>query len=125
MSVSMTNGVQRLRMTSSRQSLPRVADLLANQLGRPVIDKTGLTGEYDYTLEFSAEGLGGGMLAGLPPAPPPPAAGGPPEPNSTADQDSPGLLAAVQEQLGLKLESKKGPLDLLVIDHAEKTPTEN
>jgi uncharacterized protein (TIGR03435 family) len=125
MSISMTNGVQRLRMTSSRQSLPRLADMLANQLGRPVIDKTGLTGDYDYTLEFSPEGLGGGMLAGLPPPLPPPGGGGPPEPTSTADQDSPGLLAAVQEQLGLKLESKKGPLDLLVIDHAEKTPTEN
>jgi uncharacterized protein (TIGR03435 family) len=47
-----------------------------------------------------------------------PAAGGP------ADS-GPNLVTAVQEQLGLKLESKKGPLDLIVIDHMEKVPTEN
>ena len=70
----------RMTMTASKQSLPQLGALLANQLGRPVIDKTGLTGDYDYTLEFSPEGLARGMLAGLPPPPPPPAgAGGPPE----------------------------------------------
>lgn len=126
MSVSMTNGAQRMRMTTSKQSLPRLAEMLANQLGRPVVDKTGLTGEYDYSLEFSPEGLGGGMLAGLPPPPPPPpGAGGPSTAGPASDQESPSLLTAVQEQLGLKLESKKGPLDLLVIDRADKTPTEN
>ncbi len=123
MSVSMTNGVQRMRMTTTKQSISRMADVLANQLGRAVIDKTGLTGEYDYSLEFSPEGLARGGLAGLPP--PPPGVGGPPPENPPADQDAPSLLTAVQEQLGLKLESKKGPMDLLVIDHAEKTPTEN
>jgi uncharacterized protein (TIGR03435 family) len=126
MSVQMTNGVQRMRMTTSKQSLPKLADMLTTQLGRPVIDKTGLAGEYDYSLEFSPEGLPSGALGMLPPLPPPPpGAGGQPMPNSSGDQDSPSLVTAVQEQLGLKLESKKGPVDLLVIDHADKTPTEN
>ena len=98
--------------------------MLANQLGRPVIDKTDLTGEYDYTLEFSPEGLSGGPLGGTLPPPPPPVAGAPPAGNPS-DQEPPSLLTAVQEQLGLKLEAKKGPLDLLVIDHADKTPVEN
>ncbi len=126
MSVSMTNGVQRMRMIATKQSLSKMADMLANQLGHPVIDKTGLAGEYDYSLEFSPEGLPRGALGMLPPPPPPPpGAGGPPVADSSGDQDSPSLVTAVQEQLGLRLESKKGPLDLLVIDHADKTPTEN
>ena len=48
--------------------------------------------------------------------------GGPAGDNQDA---APTLIVAVQEQLGLKLESKKGPVDILVIDHAEKVPTEN
>ena len=52
----------------------------------------------------------------------PAAGGGPADAN---DQAGPNLVTAVQEQLGLKLEAKKGPVDLLVIDRAEKTPTEN
>lgn len=120
--IMITNG--RMQMMTKKQSLQRLADMLSNQLGRPVIDKTGLTGDYDYTLEFSPEGLGGGPLGGILPPPPPPGAGAPAGGN-LPDQESPSLLTAVQEQLGLKLEAKKGPLDLLVIDHAEKTPVEN
>ena len=120
--IMMTNG--RMQMMTKKQSLQRLADMLANQLGRPVIDKTSLTGEYDYTLEFSPEGLSSGPLGGILPPPPPPGAGAPPAGN-LSDQEPPSLLTAVQEQLGLKLEAKKGPLDLLVIDHADKTPVEN
>jgi uncharacterized protein (TIGR03435 family) len=118
----------RMRMIASKQPIARLADMLANQLGRPVVDKTGLTGEYDYKLEFSSEGLSGGAFGGLPPPPPPPPGTGGPAPVAAgpADtSDAPGLLAAVQEQLGLRLDQKKGPLDLLVIDRAEKVPTEN
>jgi uncharacterized protein (TIGR03435 family) len=112
----------RLQLTSSKQSMAGLANLLANQLSRPVVDKTGLTGEYDYTLEFSQEGLSSGPFGATLP-PPPPGAGAPAGP--TTDLESPSLLAAVQEQLGLRLDSKKGPLDLLVIDRADKTPVEN
>ena len=54
----------RMQMMTKKQSLQRLADMLSNQLGRPVIDKQRATGEYDYTLEFSPEGLGGGPLGG-------------------------------------------------------------
>lgn len=113
----------RLVLKGSKQSSARLADVLANQLGRPVVDKTGLTGEYDYSLEFSREGLSFGPF-GAPLPPPPPLDGAAPA-AAAGDQEPPSLLTAVQEQLGLKLESKKAPLDLLVIDRAEKTPVEN
>jgi uncharacterized protein (TIGR03435 family) len=97
------------------QPMSRLVDLLSQRLNSPVVDKTGLTGTYDFTLDFA-------------PAPdffqrneltPPP--GFPAE-----DQwEAPNLLTAVQEQLGLKLEKKTGPLELIVIDYAEKTPADN
>jgi uncharacterized protein (TIGR03435 family) len=120
--IMFSNG--RMQMMTKKQSLPRLADMLANQLGRPVIDKTGLMGDYDYTLEFSPEGLSSGPFGAPLPPPPPPGAGAPAGP-AGGDQEAPSLLTAVQEQLGLRLDSKKGPLDLLVIDRADKTPVEN
>ncbi len=80
-------------------SMGDLAANLSSQLGRTVTDSTGLKGKYDFTLSWVR--------------------GGP-------DADSgPTLFGAVQEQLGLKLTSTKAPVDTLVIDHIEKTPTEN
>jgi uncharacterized protein (TIGR03435 family) len=83
--------------------------MLADLTSRPVIDKTGLTGVYDYTLKFAFEGRMPGVMGplGAPPAPP-------------ADPDAPSLSAALQEQLGLKLESARGPVEVAVIDKFEK-----
>jgi uncharacterized protein (TIGR03435 family) len=75
---------------------------LSGQLGRPVKDETGLKGQYDFALYWLSEYL----LA----------AAGP--------DSGPDLIAAVQE-LGLEMKEKKGPVELIVIDHAEKTPIEN
>ncbi len=117
------------------ESMAEFAKALQGMVGRPVNDATGLKGKYDFELSFS--GMPGGMLLGRGPMPPPPpgGAGGPGGPGiaggagspdaSTPDDSGPTLISAIQEQLGLKLESKKGPVDLLVIDHIEKTPTEN
>jgi uncharacterized protein (TIGR03435 family) len=91
----------RVRIAASKLPISRLAEMLANQLGRPVLAKTGLAGAYDYKLEFSPEGL------------------------ALDKEDALSLLTAVQEQLGLRLEQKQGPIDVLVIDHVEKTPTEN
>lgn len=88
---------------------------LSNLLGRPVIDKTGFTGTFDLHLEYSPEGLAMGR-GGMPMPPPPPGA--------APDDSKPTIFTAVQEQLGLRLESQKAPGDTLVIDHAEKA-TEN
>ena len=89
---------------------------LSNVLGRPVVDKTGFTATFDVNLVFTPDD----SLAGLP-APPPSLA----TPNdSTRPVPSPDLygtiFAAIQEQLGLKLESAKGPVDVLIIDSVEK-----
>jgi uncharacterized protein (TIGR03435 family) len=76
------------------------------ELGRLVIDKTGLTGKYDLTLRWT------------------PDTGNPPMLNGEPDTSAPSIFTAIQEQLGLKLESTKGPVSVLVIDHAE-LPTLN
>ena len=90
---------------------------LSNQLGRPVLDHTGLTGHYDIKLEWSPDpGQSGGPFGGAPP----PGVEAPPPPNS----NGPSLFTAVQEQLGLRLESQKGPVEMIAIDRVEK-PSEN
>lgn len=93
-------------------SIENLAHVLSEQLGRTIIDKTGLAGTYDYTLNWTpddAPPMGGGPAGGPPGGDnaPPPDAGGP------------SVFAAIQEQLGLKLESQKGPVDVVVIDHIE------
>ena len=84
--------------------------ILSQQLGRTVVDKTALKGQYDFTLEYTAEQVGRGAPEGREPTPNP--------------DGLPSIFTAVQEQLGLKLESQKGSLEFIVVDHAE-TPSEN
>ena len=92
-----------------------LAAWLSRELGRVVIDKTDLKGEYDYALEWTPDpGQGGPESIGLPPEAPLP----------HVETTGPSIFTAIQEQLGLKLESAKAPVDVLVIDHAEK-PSEN
>ena len=104
-------------ITATDAQLSMLIPLLARQLGRPIIDKTGLTGNYDYTLEYTNDRGTLPPPAGGPPAAPPSA---PPPP----EQSGPDIFTAIQEQLGLKLESSKGPVEVIVIDHIEK-PSEN
>jgi uncharacterized protein (TIGR03435 family) len=113
----MMNGRARSRQHESTSE--QIANMLANQLSKPVTDATGLKGKYDFTLTWST---GNGMRA----VPPPPG-GGPESPLANMpDTDSgPTIFGAVQEQLGLKLESKKVTIELVVVDHIEKIPTEN
>ena len=106
--------VGRRRITANAQSMAALVDLLEKQLAAPVVDKTGLGGTYDFTLDF-ALGPGRGVDALVAP-------GASPTDNTA---DAPNFFTAIQEQLGLKLEQKKGPLDILVIDEAEKVPTGN
>ena len=88
-----------------------VSVLSQQHLGRPVIDKTGLQGHYDFTLAWTPDG--GIVINGFPAPPPPP--GSPSEAS---------IFSALQEQLGLKLEPRKDMLPVIVIDHIEK-PTAN
>jgi uncharacterized protein (TIGR03435 family) len=85
-------------LEATKQSISDLATTLSFVLGRTVVDKTGLKEAFDIHLEFA--------------------------PNDAADSTSPSIFTAVQEQLGLKLESGKGPVEVLVIDQVEK-PSEN
>ena len=99
--------------------LANLITFLSNQVNRVVIDKTALTGTFDVDLKWAPDpSLGGGGLLG-PPPPGPPGAGAPPPPS-----DAPSIFTAIQEQLGLKLDSQRGPVDVLVIDHVDQ-PTED
>jgi uncharacterized protein (TIGR03435 family) len=94
------------------------ANQLSTFLGRNVIDKTGLTGKFNFNLKwtpdesqaamFKGPGDGGGREGGPPPA----------------DSNGPSIFSAIQDQLGLKLDSQKGPVDVYVIASVEK-PSEN
>jgi len=96
--------------------------LLQQNLGRPVIDKTELKGLFDFRLQFSPEGLTLPGGRGFGPGPGP-EAGGPGGAPATAADPVPSLFTAIQD-LGLRLESSKGPVEVLVVDSAQK-PTEN
>jgi uncharacterized protein (TIGR03435 family) len=121
----MMNG--RTRMVGSGQPISALTEMLANTLGRPVVDATGLKGKYDISLDFAPEGMNGPM--GMMPPPPPQHDGGPgvggPMASAPDGGGGPAIFTALQEQMGLKLEQRKGPVDLLVIDRMEKVPTEN
>jgi bla regulator protein blaR1 len=93
-----------------------IARLLSQQLGRTVVDKTGLTANYDFTLKWTPEEGQGPAFRGP--------EGSPGTGSTPAPESGPSIFTAVQEQLGLKLESQKGPVEILVIDHVEK-PSEN
>jgi uncharacterized protein (TIGR03435 family) len=85
----------------ARVGLPGLNFYLSSMLGRAVVDKTGLTGRFDIHLEYT-----------------------PTELAAAADNPAPSIFTAVQEQLGLKLESARGPVQVLIIDRVER-PSEN
>ena len=78
---------------------------LSNQVGRVVVDRTGLSGNWDFEFTFTPERV---------------RQASPGSPQTEIDPNGPSLFTALQEQLGLKLESTKGPVRVLVIDHVEQ-----
>jgi uncharacterized protein (TIGR03435 family) len=103
-------------LNAQKVPMTQVVDILGRLTNRIVLDKTNLTGKYDINLEYTPEqgqlqAPPGGAPPGLPPLPP-------------VDPNGPSLFTALQEQLGLKLESQKGPVETIVIDHIER-PSEN
>ena len=99
-SMTMTQG--RAKWVVSEGTLERITSMIGVQLGGPVTDSTNLKGKYDFTLSWASG-----------------------ERPSGDDSPAPSLVEAVQEQLGLKIERKKGMVDVFVIDHLEKKPIEN
>jgi uncharacterized protein (TIGR03435 family) len=92
-----------LNILAGGTTMANLAELISSSVGRMVVDRTGLQGEFDVDLQFAPERLSA-------------------NPAGSAAQldDAPSFFTALQEQLGLKLESTKGPVDVLVIDHVEQ-----
>jgi len=104
-----------------QETMVDLADRLTTEVGHPVTDATGLKGRYDFTMTYLREGMN--PPNGLPP---PSEVGRGALPDGLSEVDtSPDVFRAVKEQLGLMLKAGKGPLDMIVIDHIEKTPIEN
>ncbi len=96
-------------------SVTSLAQALSQRLGRNVQDRTGLRGNYDFTLQWpTTEGLVPGV-SGTEDGK---------ERTDSAPSPVPSIFTAIQEQLGVKLQSQEAPVEILVIDHAE-TPSEN
>jgi bla regulator protein blaR1 len=131
--VMMRMGGGEQQLTFNGSPLSFFAEVLSRPLGRTVIDKTGLKGRYNFNLHWVPDIAKGEMMGGPGPVGPGPvvAVAGPggnepsaPGAPSAPDSSGPSIFTALQEQIGLKLQSEKGPVDVLVIDHVEE-PSEN
>jgi uncharacterized protein (TIGR03435 family) len=103
-------GIMRMRLdgngstiTAQGVTVKQLVDQLSGSLDALVQDQTGLTGSFDFTLRYAPDEL---------------------QNASNSDASAPSIFTALQEQLGLKLESRKGPVEVLIIDHVER-PSEN
>src|SRR6202050_32979 len=106
------------RLVAKKVTMAYLADSLARFVDRPVVDMTDLKGTYDLTLDYNLDDVRALILSSAPP--------GTPLPPRQAEVGETGVsLMDSLQGLGLKLEPRKAPLDLLVIDHVEKTPTAN
>jgi uncharacterized protein (TIGR03435 family) len=113
----MRMSAQGMTMNAVGTTMASLSQMISQQLGATVVDKTGLAGKYDFTLNFAPD-PNGGMPMMRPPSGP--------APDGAASQEpvGPSLFAAVQEQLGLKLVAERQAVDVIVIDRIEQ-PTEN
>jgi bla regulator protein blaR1 len=113
-----TMGMRPGKLTGQGISMAELIMILSQQLRRIVLDETGLKGNYDFTLQWTPDQTSSAMVQ-VPDGGKPAAENTPPPESS-----GPSIFTALQEQLGLKLESTKGPADVLVIEHIER-PSEN
>ncbi len=88
----------------TKQPISRFTFMLTRRLDKPTLDETGLKGLYDFTIDLSGLGFNG---------------------NPPQDTSAPSVFTTVPENLGLRLEAAKRPVEILVVDHAEKVPTAN
>jgi uncharacterized protein (TIGR03435 family) len=91
-------------LSVKKASLAAIANMVGRALEQPVVDKTGIDGVYDFEIRYTRDDR---------------------EPNGSDADAVPGLSFAIQEVLGLRLQRQKVPLTVIVVDHVERTPTEN
>jgi len=104
-SISTNNG----SLNGSGMTMASLANMVAIELRSPVADMTGVEGRYDIKLEWSKDDPRGTGESG----------------DGKSVDTRPSIFTALQETLGLKLEGRKIPVEILVVDHVERTPTEN
>jgi uncharacterized protein (TIGR03435 family) len=105
-SVSGPNNTHNLRLNADNMTMDLTAETLSNLLNRPVLNRTGLQGSFDFEMEYAADtDVGRGARPG-------------------AELAGPELFSAIQQQVGLRLESTKEKIDVIVIDSIER-PSEN
>jgi len=103
-------GGMMMRPNALRAASIQVSELTQNfsrLLGRTVVDKTGLTGKYDISMEWNPDVSQAPQMPGAPPSP-------------SSEPGGPSIFTAIQEQLGLKFEAQKGQVETIVIDRAER-----
>lgn len=121
--ISMVNGG--MHMEASKMSMPNFAEMISRFVDRPVVDMTELKGNYQVALDLSMEDIrsvakaAGASIPGMAPA------ADPGKVPADAASDPGGSIFSTVQQLGLKLDARKAPLDTMVVDHLEKSPTEN
>jgi uncharacterized protein (TIGR03435 family) len=99
-----SNGGRIRTLTAQRTSMALLADLLSRQLGEMVVDKTGIAGAYNFEMKWTTDD----------------------QPSAASDaQTVPTLFTALEEKLGLRLQPQKVPVEIIVVDHVERTPAEN
>ncbi len=96
------------KLTATGFSMERMADWLARRVDRPVVDKTGVAGAFNFRLEYAPEQNSSTTAEGAAPA-----------------ESAPSIFTAIQEQLGLRLAPQQLPVEIVVVDRLERTPTEN
>ncbi len=126
-----------IHMELSKITMAAFADMLTQFTDRPVLDMTELKGAYQVTLELSMQEMLEMARTRVPGLPLPPGGGfpgaglggpgapGAPNPPTAADPSGGATIFQAVQQFGLKLEPRKAPVETIVVDHAEKTPTEN
>ena len=107
-------------LTFKAMPLSALLQILSQQVGRTVLDKTGLTGRYDFTWQFGLNANPGAAAVELSRV----AHRAEQIPPLSADSEPTSIFTVLQEELGLKLDSGKGPVEIIVIDHIER-PAEN
>ena len=110
----------RVKLWAHQETIAKLVEDLSSYLNRSVSDRTGLAGRYDFTLDWAMDTAGGGI----------PRTGPPPDMIDSFSgpigvNESTTIFAALQSQLGLRLDQKKGPVEILIVDSADKVPAGN